>query len=508
MRLSRKLLVAPITVILFLLLLGWVSNRGLFNQKTAMEDVFNNRFKKYQASTTLIKDISNIHASLYKLITWANAKYEGNKIDKLGKEQLKIMDQTVAAAENILKSQGLTKEEKKIYLSLNMQLKEYQKVSASAIDLASSDLNMATMYMENADTKYQTLNKTLHDLLSFETKLSQEGYDFSVQSYNSSFRILIMIMGLAIGISILISLFMSRKISQPVKQTMKIVHRIAEGDLTQEIGITSKDEIGVLAQSVNEMRLKMGDAVGQSVAMSQSLSDSAAQQAASLEETSSSLEEMTSMTKQNAGNALEANRLMNASQEIIERAEGSMGNLTGSMKEIAQASEKTQKIVKTIDEISFQTNLLALNAAVEAARAGEAGAGFAVVADEVRNLAMRAAEAAKNTSGLMDDIVRKVKNGENLVGVTGKAFKEIVGSSLKVVNLVKEISAASQEQSQGIEQVNQAVAAMNMVTQKSAAGAQELASAMALFKIKGNGIKERPALVAPIENKMLLMSGE
>ena len=190
------------------------------------------------------------------------------------------------------------------------------------------------------------------------------------------------------------------------------------------------------------------------------------------------------MTKQNAGNAAQANKLMVAAQQSIEKADISMSELTESMKEIATGSEETNKIIKTIDEIAFQTNLLSLNAAVEAARAGEAGAGFAVVADEVRKLAMQAAEAAKNTSALLENIGKKIKNGEKLVGVTDEAFKEIRGSSEKVVNLIAEIAAASQEQSRGIAQVNQAVAEMNNLTQHNAAGAEELASVMAMFKTR------------------------
>jgi methyl-accepting chemotaxis protein len=154
-----------------------------------------------------------------------------------------------------------------------------------------------------------------------------------------------------------------------------------------------------------------------------------------------------------------------------------MTELIQSMKEVNSASEETAKIVKTIDEIAFQTNLLALNAAVEAARAGEAGAGFAVVADEVRNLAMRAAEAAKNTANLIEGTVSKVKQGSDLVGKTAEAFSQVASSSTKMKELVGEISAASTEQSQGVEQINKAINEMSQVTQHVAASAEESASA-------------------------------
>jgi methyl-accepting chemotaxis protein len=183
------------------------------------------------------------------------------------------------------------------------------------------------------------------------------------------------------------------------------------------------------------------------------------------------------MTKQNADNARHANDLMTNAIQVVSRANQSMGELTASMSSISRASEETQKIIKTIDEIAFQTNLLALNAAVEAARAGEAGAGFAVVADEVRNLAMRAAEAAKNTAGLIEGTVKEIRQGSEVVSRTNKDFSEVSGGISKIGELVGEISAASQEQSQGIEQVNKAVSEMDKVTQQNAANAEESASA-------------------------------
>ena len=210
---------------------------------------------------------------------------------------------------------------------------------------------------------------------------------------------------------------------------------------------------------------------------SQSLAEGASEQAASIEETSSSMEEMASMTKKNAENAGHADNLMKDTNQVVTAANESMAQLTISMEDISKASEETFKIIKTIDEIAFQTNLLALNAAVEAARAGEAGAGFAVVADEVRNLAMRAADAAKNTAELIEGTVKKVSDGSELVATTNEAFGKVAESSEKVGAIVAEISAASSEQSQGIEQVNIAIAEMDKVVQQNAANAEESASA-------------------------------
>ncbi len=235
--------------------------------------------------------------------------------------------------------------------------------------------------------------------------------------------------------------------------------------------------INRIIEGLNEGADQVSSASGQVSSSSQSLAEGASEQAASIEETSSSLEEMSSMTKQNADNANQADNLMKEANQVVGQANDSMSELTTSMEEISKASEETSKIIKTIDEIAFQTNLLALNAAVEAARAGEAGAGFAVVADEVRNLAMRAADAAKNTADLIEGTVKKVNDGSELVTRTNEAFTQVADSSSKVGGLVSEIAAASNEQSQGIDQTNTAVAEMDKVVQENAANAEESASA-------------------------------
>ncbi|MGD9125686.1 MAG: methyl-accepting chemotaxis protein, partial [Desulfarculaceae bacterium] len=254
--------------------------------------------------------------------------------------------------------------------------------------------------------------------------------------------------------------------------------------------------VRAIGRTLSGLSVKMGasaDMVASSAAQvsnaSQSLAEGASEQASSLEETSSSMEEMASMTRQNADNAGQADSMMKEASNIVVKANDSMQQLKQAMEKINSASGETAKIIKTIDEIAFQTNLLALNAAVEAARAGEAGAGFAVVADEVRNLAMRAAEAAKNTSSLIEENLKDIKNGSDLVVTTDEAFTQVQESSTKVAELVGEIAAASSEQAQGIDQVNTAMSEMDRITQQNAANAQESAAASQELNSQSDSMK-------------------
>lgn len=353
------------------------------------------------------------------------------------------------------KAVAATPEEKALISNFEKAREEWKTVSRKIVDGRLADTREGRrealdLSLGSGREKFEAMRELLLQLTELILKHASEDQRKAAESFRRAQWTIFTTLGLGIAFGICLAVFLGRSVTKPLKD---------------------------LIQNLTESCAQVGSASRQVSTASQQLAEGASEQAASIEETSSSMEEMSSMTRQNAENAAQADTLMKEAKQIVGQANESMGRLSRSMEEIAKASEETSKIVKTIDEIAFQTNLLALNAAVEAARAGESGAGFAVVADEVRNLAMRAAEAARNTSNLIEGTSKKIRDGAELTSKTNQAFAQVAESAAKVAELVGEISAASHEQSQGIEQVNKAVAEMDKVVQQNAATAEETASA-------------------------------
>jgi len=285
---------------------------------------------------------------------------------------------------------------------------------------------------------------------------------------------------------------------------LSAVNAMAAGNFTEQIPPLGDDAVGQMASALNaaitsvrtalegvrEVSEQLADASGQLSAASEEISTGAQEQASSLEETASTLEEITATVKQNSDSAQQARQLASNSRDIAEKGGVVVGTAVEAMGEINASSKKIADIITAIDEIAFQTNLLALNAAVEAARAGEQGRGFAVVASEVRNLAQRSATAAKEIKALIQDSVKKVDAGTELVNRSGATLGEIVTSVKRVTDIITEIAAASREQTTGIEQVNVAVTQMDAVTQRNASQTEEMSATAQTLTGQANQLRE------------------
>lgn len=295
----------------------------------------------------------------------------------------------------------------------------------------------------------------------------------------------------AVVLSLLIALIITRLITRPIFEVKQAAEQVADGNLDVMVQVHSKDEIGALSEAFRIMVHNMNDVLAnintaaeqvssgsrQVSETSMSLSQGATEQASSVEQLTASLEEIAAQTKQNADNATEANVLVETARENAVQGNTQMKEMLGAMDDINKASESISKIIKVIDEIAFQTNILALNAAVEAARAGQHGKGFAVVAEEVRNLAARSANAAKETTEMIEGSIRKVQDGTKIANETASALQHIVEDVAKVAELVNEIAIASNEQASGVNQINLGLMQVSQVVQANSATSEESAAA-------------------------------
>jgi methyl-accepting chemotaxis protein len=358
-------------------------------------------------------------------------------------------------------------------------------VSAGQRDEAVALINSETLPAIDAMQEPITALTNLQKRVVVESSAeAQQRIDFAIQLM-TGLGVLALLVGVAAAYLI------TRSITQPIEQALHLAQRVAEGDLTGTVLVNSQDETGRLLQALQTMNdslvLIVGEVRGGSEAISTATSQIAAgnidlsqrteEQAAALEQTAASLEQMGATVKQNFEGSQQANRVAGAATEVAVRGGAVVSQVVHTMEAINASSRKIADIIGVIDGIAFQTNILALNAAVEAARAGEQGRGFAVVATEVRSLAGRSATAAKEIKALIEASLGNVTEGCKLVEQAGSTMDEIVVNVRRVTDIMGELTAAAGEQSSGIDQINQAVAQMDQVTQGNAALVEEAAAA-------------------------------
>jgi methyl-accepting chemotaxis protein len=435
---------------LILVLLAVVAYFGISRLaaiNTALDDIVHNKNPKVELANDMQDQVNIIARAVRNIALSDDANFMKQEKERIDKSRGKFAANYAKLQETVVSKDG-----KDILNRIKWSQGATDPLvdKALALGLAHKNGEAAQVLFNEVRQPQARLLADLESLVGYQTELAKKAAAEAARTYAQGRWLMLVCSTAAILLGVLVAVGQTLGITRPI-------NRVVTG--------------------LNDGAEQLSSASEEVFSASQSLAGGASEQAAALEETTSSLEEMASMTKQNADNARQADALMQEAARVVEEANSSMTTLIASMQEITRASEETAKIIKTIDEIAFQTNLLALNAAVEAARAGEAGAGFAVVADEVRNLAMRAAEAAKNTANLIEGTVSIVRDGSEVVNKTATAFSQVTGGTAKVKELVAEIAGASGEQAQGVEQINQAVNEMNQVTQQVAANAEQSASA-------------------------------
>jgi methyl-accepting chemotaxis protein len=521
LRIGPKLLLAPGLVLVLLLLLSGAAYYGMVRQNASLENMVQVRAARLQSVADVAGDAKYAHANVYQLLAWINGSFAKNRLDALTtdierrhaelKKRLGELDAVADGAEK-----------KPIEASL-AALAAYRKAVKDTIEMAQVDQSIATNSMQKAEKDFGVLNQHLASLAALEKTLSEQAYGAAKNEFHSLVTSMAALVVLSIGLSLAVTMLVRRAMLRDIDAISTVVRELAEGRLTGSAGNDGRDEIADTSRALDQTIANLNttlrsvldsvrsiDTASKEIASGNlDLSTRTEMQAGSLQQTASAMETLTHAVKDNASNArlatelaAEATRLASSGGQAVDRA-------VTTMESIRASSRKIVEIIGVIDGISFQTNILALNAAVEAARAGEQGRGFAVVASEVRTLAQRSASAAKEIKTLIADSVAIIDNGNASVNEAGMSMGSVVASVQQVNDIIGRIAVASNEQADGITEVNRAVGQMDDMTQQNAALVEQaaaaaaslheqtvnLARAVSVFQIEGDdGIAATPAL--------------
>ncbi|SNS05018.1 methyl-accepting chemotaxis sensory transducer [Anaerovirgula multivorans] len=482
-----KLIACFIIVAIFTGIVGFlgISNMRIIN--TSSVDMYNNDFLPSLDLATIQTALQDVRANQLLVVYEQDPNRFNTRTEQINRQ--------VAQSNELLQSYEKTiknEEERTLYNKLMNSMVVYREVRDENLGMVREqryDDALAVLHLVT-EARIQ-VDENLQALIDYKTNRATATVNNNADNYKSQTFIMIIVIIVGVVLAIMLGLLVANLISKPLNKLVRVADDIAEGNLDVDIDIDSKDEVGMLAKSfammadnLNEIMSNMSLAAEQVASGSKQVSDSsidlsqgATEQASSIEELTASLEEISSQTKLNAQNANQANELAENAKLNAVQGDAQMKGMLKAMEEINESSANISKIIKVIDEIAFQTNILALNAAVEAARAGQHGKGFAVVAEEVRNLAERSANAAKETTDMIEGSIKKTEDGTKIAEETAEALNKIVNGIEKVANLVDDIAIASNEQATGIGQINEGIMQVSEVVQTNSATSEESAAA-------------------------------
>lgn len=492
LKIGSRLIGAFIIVLVMLIGVSIVGLSRMASIQRAMEEITKGNDVEANLASDMKLSLDDRMIALRNVVLLEDAQQMQQQVERITK-QGEIYD----AAEEKLRATfvvyGIQDDESKLLADIKESSQAAQPLiqKVQGLGLANNNAEAVKLLMGDLRTIQNKWSASLASLVASERKQNEELIVAADASYIFARNMVVGLAVVAVALGIALALLITRSITVPINRAVEIAQTVAAGDLTSDIEVRGTDETSLLLSALKAMndslqlivsQVRNGTetmtTASQEIAVGNlDLSSRTEEQASSLEETASSMEELTSTVKQNADNARQASSLAHTASDVASKGGAVIADVVSTMGDINDASRKIVEIISVIDGIAFQTNILALNAAVEAARAGEQGRGFAVVATEVRNLAHRSSAAAKEIKTLISDSVSKVEAGSLLVNQAGVTMSDVVDSVRRVSDIITEITAASQEQSLGIEQVNEAIIQMDGVTQQNAALVEESAAA-------------------------------
>ncbi|NHZ94233.1 methyl-accepting chemotaxis protein [Massilia sp. CCM 8734] len=485
---STRLMILTGTLLTALAVVGLVALRGLSASNESMRTI-------YEDSTVPLVSLGEVLGDMYRSRTLVigGMGAENSEAAELSYREVVTVNAKLKASLNSYKRSLQSSDAKAQADVFETAWEQYAAAGDKVIALAKSgDYEAASAQLKvDSEKKFEAARSALLTRMVRQKGEAQAAFAAADKSSATTRTLMLATLGLGLVLGAFLSYIVIDSIKKPLRRAVEVANRVATGDLSEHIEVTSTDETGQLLAALRDMDASLEKTIGKvregsdrivtaSLEIARGnmdLSGRTEQQASSIEETSASIMELTDTVRRNGDNARQANQLALSASEVAEKGGAVVSEVVSTMRSINTSSRRIVDIISVIDGIAFQTNILALNAAVEAARAGEQGRGFAVVASEVRNLAQRSAAAAKEIKTLIEDSVDMVEAGTRLVDQAGTTMNNVVASVQKVTDIMKDIVSASQEQTAGIEQINQAIIEMDQVTQQNAALVEQAAAA-------------------------------